>query len=192
MHEQLENYLKEVRTQLRSLPAGKQDEELREIRQHLQALIAGNVERGDSEDKAVAAAIRQFGSSKQVGQSLRQAQTAKGMMTMTKIMQKKKLFLVVFTILHMAVIAAMLAAGNNSSFFPFAGLPGVSPWLMGVYVLLSPLVSPVLWLHFNYFNSTLFSSTSLWPLYLLSLLNSFVWAWLAWNVSSTITRRRTI
>ena len=73
MHKELESYLEQVKAQLKPLPAEKQDEELQEVHHHLQALVASRIEHGDSEDEAVAAAIRQFGNAKQVGRSLRQA-----------------------------------------------------------------------------------------------------------------------
>ena len=73
MHQQLESYLEQVKRQLKSLPPEQQAEELQEIRQHLQCLIASNTERGDSEDKAVVSAIHQFGNSKLVGRALKQA-----------------------------------------------------------------------------------------------------------------------
>lgn len=70
MHQQLETYLEQVKAQLKSLPLEKQDEEVRELRQHLLALVEVGMEIGDSEDEAVAAAIRQFGKAKRVGRAL--------------------------------------------------------------------------------------------------------------------------
>ena len=73
MDKQLETYLAQIKAQLQSLPPQKQDEELQEIRQHLQALAANSMTRGLAENEAVAAAIRQFGDSRRVGRDLQQA-----------------------------------------------------------------------------------------------------------------------
>lgn len=73
MHPQLHNYLERVKSQLRSLPQGKQDEEVQELHQHLLAIVESQKESGISEDEAVAAALRQFGPPRCVGRSLRKA-----------------------------------------------------------------------------------------------------------------------
>lgn len=52
------------------MPPTERDEELREIRQHLDALVAGNIALGHTEDEAVSLTIHQFGRAEQVGRSL--------------------------------------------------------------------------------------------------------------------------
>lgn len=61
MHSLLENYLAQVEQQLNLLPVTRRNEELREMRQHLQDAAALNRERGQTEDEAVQAALEQFG-----------------------------------------------------------------------------------------------------------------------------------
>ena len=70
---ELERYIAEIGMRLGALPAARRDEELRELRQHLTALVEGHRARGLSEDAAVAAALRQFGRAEQLGQDLHAA-----------------------------------------------------------------------------------------------------------------------
>jgi uncharacterized membrane protein len=70
---QLDYYLEIIEGRLKGLPPAQRQEEMREIRQHLEALVAGHRIAGLSEDEAVAAAIRQFGHAEQIGQELSQA-----------------------------------------------------------------------------------------------------------------------
>ena len=73
MHEPLEAYLREVKAQLKSLPRGVREEEISEIRLHLQAIINESMKRGSSEGDAVKSAIAQFGDSQEVGRELKSA-----------------------------------------------------------------------------------------------------------------------
>lgn len=61
MHKQLEDYLAEVARQIGSIPKPRRDEELREMRAHLDHAVAANREQGQSEDVAVANALDDFG-----------------------------------------------------------------------------------------------------------------------------------
>jgi hypothetical protein len=70
----LDHYITTVSKRKRSLPAAQREEDLREVRQHLEALVAGHVMRGMSEAQAVDAALRQFGRAEQIGQDLAVAQ----------------------------------------------------------------------------------------------------------------------
>jgi hypothetical protein len=63
-------YLAQLSARLKALPADRREEELREIRQHLDALVAGHVHRGKTEAEAVQAAIRQFGHAERIGAEL--------------------------------------------------------------------------------------------------------------------------
>lgn len=74
MHNRLEDYLEEVTKQLGSLPAERRDEELREMRQHLQEAVANSREQGLSEGQAVAAALTRFGTPKEAARSVIGAQ----------------------------------------------------------------------------------------------------------------------
>ena len=73
MHEPLEAYLKQVKAQLKSLPRGARENEINEIRLHLQAIINESVKRGASEADAVNLALTQFGDSQEVGRDLKNA-----------------------------------------------------------------------------------------------------------------------
>jgi hypothetical protein len=70
MHNQLEKYLSQIEKQLAALPAEQRQDELREIRSHLEMMIEDNVARGFDVDEAVARALKQFGIAKTVGQDL--------------------------------------------------------------------------------------------------------------------------
>ena len=70
---QLDHYIETLEGQLKSLPAARRQEEMQEIRQHLEALAAGHRIAGLSMDEAAEAAIRQFGHAEQLGQELRKA-----------------------------------------------------------------------------------------------------------------------
>lgn len=70
MHKRLENYLAEVAARLHSLPTARRNEELREIRAHLQSALALHQEQGQTEDQAAKTALAQFGTPEAVGQEL--------------------------------------------------------------------------------------------------------------------------
>ena len=66
----LDVYLDEVAAQLDALPVKRRSEELHEMRQHLLNAVTVNRERGQSEDDAVANAVQQFGTPKDLGNNL--------------------------------------------------------------------------------------------------------------------------
>ncbi|HEY0607628.1 MAG TPA: permease prefix domain 1-containing protein [Herpetosiphonaceae bacterium] len=66
----LDHYITTLDKRLRSLPQAQREDDLREVRQHLEALVAGHVMRGMSEADAVDAALRQFGRAEQIGKDL--------------------------------------------------------------------------------------------------------------------------
>lgn len=73
MYEPLEGYLHEVEGQLKSLPTEARQEEISEMRLHLEALVNQRLKRGDGEADAVKFAIAQFGESQAVGRDLKKA-----------------------------------------------------------------------------------------------------------------------
>jgi len=73
MHNQLEKYLSQIEKQLAALPVEQRQEELREIRSHLEMMIDVNIARGFDAEEAVTKAIKQFGSAQKVGKELRQS-----------------------------------------------------------------------------------------------------------------------
>jgi hypothetical protein len=70
----LDDYITMLARRLQGLSQTQREEELREVRQHLEALVAGHVLRGLSEAEAVDAALRQFGRAEQIGKELAAAQ----------------------------------------------------------------------------------------------------------------------
>ncbi len=66
----LEQYLMTIAAGMKTAPAKQRDEEVEEMRQHLEALVARHIAQGRGEDAAVEAAIRQFGRAEQVGRGL--------------------------------------------------------------------------------------------------------------------------
>jgi uncharacterized membrane protein len=70
MHDLLEQYLEEVASQLKSLPAKRREEELREIREHLLTAIIVNQETGMTEAEAVQKVLEQFGSPNSVAYNM--------------------------------------------------------------------------------------------------------------------------
>lgn len=70
MHPHIERYLTQVEKRLKSLSTEQRSEELRELGQHLQALVEERQENGQSEAEAVKAAMRQFGEPGRVGRDL--------------------------------------------------------------------------------------------------------------------------
>ena len=67
MHSRLEAYLSEVSAHLGALPGKRRDEELREMRAHLEATYAAGLSRGQSEDEAAREAFAQFGTPEELG-----------------------------------------------------------------------------------------------------------------------------
>lgn len=61
MHSLLDTYLADVAARLGALPPRRRDDELREMRAHLEAAVAAGREDGLSEDAAAASALAQFG-----------------------------------------------------------------------------------------------------------------------------------
>jgi hypothetical protein len=73
MQNKLEKYLSQIEKQLAALPVEQRQEELREIRSHLEMMIEENVARGCDADVAVSKALEQFGSADKLGKALRQS-----------------------------------------------------------------------------------------------------------------------
>ena len=72
MHEDpVDAYLAGVARQLAALPADERDEELRELRQHLDALVAGYRATGLEPEAAARAAVERFGEPERIGRGLR-------------------------------------------------------------------------------------------------------------------------
>ena len=70
MHEQLEEYLNAFALRLNKFSAAQREDQLREIRQHLEALVASHRKSGKSEEEAISLAIAQFGRAEKIGRDL--------------------------------------------------------------------------------------------------------------------------
>jgi len=77
MDKKLETYLQTVQSELGEMREARREGELREMRQHLEAIIARLTEGGLSEEEATEAAIAQFGEARQVGRELEKVGTRK-------------------------------------------------------------------------------------------------------------------
>ena len=73
MDKKLDLYLQTMESELGALEAEQRNSELREMRQHIEAIVARLVEGGLSESEAVEAAIAQFGAAREVGRELQTA-----------------------------------------------------------------------------------------------------------------------
>ena len=79
MHNALDKYLQTLAHELRALPQAQRDSEVREMRQHLEAIIARLCEGGLSEAEATEAALAQFGVARTVGRELKRASDSKNL-----------------------------------------------------------------------------------------------------------------
>lgn len=70
MHKSLEDYLDALAASLGPLPKRRREEELREMRMHLQSAAALYLEAGNSEEEAARTAVEQFGAAPVVGMGL--------------------------------------------------------------------------------------------------------------------------
>ena len=70
MHSLLESYLSEVAAHLSALPVKRRNEELREMRAHLENAVIVNQELGQSEEDAAASALVQFGLPEALGENV--------------------------------------------------------------------------------------------------------------------------
>ncbi|RYG72734.1 hypothetical protein EON80_03865, partial [bacterium] len=69
----LETYLHQIESHLKGLSAHEKEQQLQEISQHLEILIAGQQVAGLSEAEAMQAAIRKFGDPAEIGRDIIEA-----------------------------------------------------------------------------------------------------------------------
>jgi hypothetical protein len=77
MSSQLERYLREVAVELHELPADEREEQIEEIRVHIEAYMDQHKSAGKSDVEAEQAALAQFGDAAKVGRDIRRARTRK-------------------------------------------------------------------------------------------------------------------
>jgi uncharacterized membrane protein len=122
---QLEQYLETIEARLKNLPAPQRQEEILEIRQHLEALVAGHYLAGLSQDEAVATAIRQFGHAEQIGQALNQV---------SRQQRIRSFWLLVIYCLTVAINLAIFIVNDNpdSWFAKFALALSLPAGILGI------------------------------------------------------------
>lgn len=104
---QVTAFLDKVNANLWRLPAEQRDEELRELRQHLELLVEAQRARGLGEAAAVDAALRQFGQAEQIGRRLQRAEMS--------ARQPRLWPLVLFYACSVVLIFGLLATANDKS-----------------------------------------------------------------------------
>ena len=82
MNNRLNEYLRELETHLRFLPAADRAPEIAEIAAHLNALMDAHISDGQSETDAANAALAQFGNAHTIAKPLRHAQKRKRFATL--------------------------------------------------------------------------------------------------------------
>jgi uncharacterized membrane protein len=70
MHSRLEQYLQTLEQNLHALPAEERNNEINEIRLHMESLVEANRELGSTEEEAVTQTLAQFGRAQNVGKEL--------------------------------------------------------------------------------------------------------------------------
>jgi len=73
MHSRLEQYLQTVGQNLHALPAEERNNEINEIRLHMESLVEANRELGSTEEEAVTQTLARFGRAQNVGNDLASA-----------------------------------------------------------------------------------------------------------------------
>ncbi len=147
MHKQLEDYLNEVAKSLGSLPPARRDEELSEIRQHLLSAVTASKEAGHIEDKAVQAAVEQFGSpqavSKQIVSAWRREAWKQGMKTQPELM--------LFAVFSLAITLSQVWLGFVAGpkvwlwlvrFSPYIGVSFANPYMFSLYFTWQAIFAP--------------------------------------------------
>ena len=117
MHSQLETYLSEVAARLGALPAKRRDEELREMRAHLENAVIVNREMGQSEDEAARTAVAQFGAARDLGENIVWAWRRGRMLN-------RRIFWVAVVSTPLTLLALMLAISH----LPNAPIPWLDPY----------------------------------------------------------------
>ncbi len=147
MHKQLEDYLNEAAKGLGSLPTARREEELSEIRQHLLSAVAGNEEKGRTEDEAVQVAVEQFGTpqavSKQIVSAWRREAWKQGMRTQPELM----LFAVFSLAITLPYFWLAFVAGPKVwlwlvPFSPYIGVTFAHPYTFGLYFTWQAIFAP--------------------------------------------------
>ena len=115
----LANYLNEIEHELRDLPAHAREDEMRELKAHLRALIQVEQQPQEaSEFDATAVALRQFGEPRAIGRKLRRAWERR---------QPEAWWRAVLALGFYAVVAFPFMQGFYKGFFNFYGIDSTVP-----------------------------------------------------------------
>ncbi len=131
MDKKLETYLQTVESELGEMRAARREGELREMRQHLEAIVARLTEGGLSQEEATEAAIAQFGEARQVGRELKKVGN-----------RKESLLRTMAAPLGGALCYVILSPWISIIDEFITRLTGVEPWRhspIGVFLLIWPV-----------------------------------------------------
>ncbi len=136
----LDSYLVRVARELRSMPAAKRDDELRELRSHLEQRAEDFVRDGLSHEAAQAQTLQEFGSPRALGIKLCDVWEAGPFST-------KQLFLAIgrVTLLWFCATVELLAAIYAQIFWPQSVLFPELPYLVAIVALCVPLSCGWIW-----------------------------------------------
>lgn len=137
----VEAYLATVGGRLRRMPAAQRAEELRELGQHLDLLVAGYQAQGMARRAATEAAIERFGRAEHLGRELRSAARAGERRSAGYYLAFWVGYGIVVAVINLAVLAVIDAPLN------LAERLGDRLWLVAPPALLAPavFVLPALW-----------------------------------------------
>lgn len=129
MHPHIESYLTQVGQHLRRLSTTERAEELREIEQHLQALVEQGQERGLNQNEAIKTALSQFGSSRKVGRELNKAvlqrDQAQGKLhQLPKSLSALTLIMMVQAVFNVLIMGFLMTSEAWAMFVQTVGGPG--------------------------------------------------------------------
>ena len=89
---QLDSYITTLGSRLKAMSKLQREEEMHEVRQHLEALVVWHMQQGQNQDEAVRLAIRQFGQAERIGGELNQASVRTRINTVVNIAGKFLVF----------------------------------------------------------------------------------------------------
>lgn len=136
-NKQIDNYLEDLGANLRALPPARREEELREVEQHLEALVSAYLQDGYSREEATHRALLQFDQAKQLGRALY------GTWFRQQLLASARLIVRPFSVwLGIATVNFLFFSSMNDK-------PTDFPYTIEATVLLSAMLAvPSLWWHF--------------------------------------------
>ena len=123
MDKRLDLYLQTVERELGGLETEQREGELREMRQHIEAIVTRLVEGGLNESEAIEAAIAQFGAARQIGRELQTARAG-----------RESLGRVMLAVLGAGVVYIGFGSLSPMLFQSAQGTIGVAVWLIPLVV----------------------------------------------------------